>query len=212
MTPPSNENKIRVTSTITVYFKGFFKLTFASSSSLSPARQSSHPTICVSHSVLLIPLCPAGSPHRYSPVNHPEWTGRSKETTHAKPARQNNHHRRSDRLKFRSGDLPRDARRRHHGRKLHVQHMGRLPDQHAGDCTVEDLVSRACQPHPSGVWHRRYPPGKDRGQDGGHTRLAERSRFRRSPTLHRGRLRAGSAHSPDDLQHGDLGRQRMLRE
>src|ERR1700724_4664199 len=73
-----------------------------------------------------------GSPHRYSPVNHPEWTGRSKETTHAKPARQNDHHRRSDRLKFRSGDLPRDARRRHHGRTLHVQHMGRLPDQHAG--------------------------------------------------------------------------------
>jgi membrane dipeptidase len=30
--------------------------------------------------------------------------------------------------------------------------------------------------------------------------------------LHRGRLRVGSAHSPDDLQHGDLGRRRMLRE
>jgi hypothetical protein len=43
------------------YFKGFFKLTFASSSSLSPDRQSSHPTICVSHSVLLIPLCPAAA-------------------------------------------------------------------------------------------------------------------------------------------------------
>ena len=34
----------------------------------TPAKQSSHPTICVSHSVLLISLCPAGSPHRYSPV------------------------------------------------------------------------------------------------------------------------------------------------
>ena len=53
---------------------------------------------------------------------------------------------------------------------------------------------------------------KTEGKTGGHTRLAERSRFRRSPTLHRGRLRVGSAHSPDDLQHGDLGRQRMLRE
>jgi len=82
----------------------------------------------------------------------------------------------------------------------------------SGVLPVEDLVSRACQPHPSGVRHRRYQPGEDRGQDRGHTRLAERSRFRRSPALHRGRLRAGSAHSPDDLQHGDLGRQRMLRE
>jgi hypothetical protein len=57
---------------------------------LTPAKQSSHPTICVSHYVLLIPLCPAGSPHRYSTVNHPEWTGRSKETTHAEPARERN--------------------------------------------------------------------------------------------------------------------------
>src|ERR1700692_1940129 len=96
----------------------------------------------------------------------PRKPGRSKETTHAQPERQNDHHRRCDRLKLRSGDLPRDARRRHHGRKLHVQHMGRLPDQHAGDCPVEDLVSRACQPHPSVGLHARYPPAKTEGKTG----------------------------------------------
>ena len=41
----------------------------------TPAKQSSHPTICVSHSVLLISLCPAGSPHRYPPVKSRIVTG-----------------------------------------------------------------------------------------------------------------------------------------
>src|SRR4029077_20051488 len=59
----------------------FCKLSFASGPHLCVGWTSEVIGIAIrwrvsrAHPVLLIPLCPAGSPHRYSPVNHPD--GRS---------------------------------------------------------------------------------------------------------------------------------------